>query len=122
MQLSQMNNNNDFISEEDQLEEGDSTDTKKATKGHFFVVSLNAIHEIVKFCGLADDVMSYLVLARHTQGRGQWQQLVSTSGAKAIISGLIKKLIRVVTFGSVVCHTPISYRRHSLVYVVLHKL
>ena len=53
-------------------------------KGHFFVVSLEAIQKIVKSGGLAEEVMSYLVLARHTQGRGQWQRLFSTSGAKAI--------------------------------------
>ncbi len=53
-------------------------------KGHFFVVSLKAIQKIVKSGGLAEEVMSYLVLARHTQGRGQWQRLFSTSGAKAI--------------------------------------
>jgi hypothetical protein len=80
-----MSNNIDVLQTEDELEQADATEAlKKGVKGHFFVVSLEAIHQIIIKGGLADDVMSYLVLARHTQGRGQWQRLLSTSGAKAI--------------------------------------
>jgi hypothetical protein len=80
-----MEENTPISSREKQTEEDNLVETaKKAVKGHFFAVSFRAIQKIVHEGGLAEDIMSYLVLARHTQGRGEWQRMLSTSGAKAI--------------------------------------
>lgn len=52
--------------------------------GHFFQISLGAIKRIIELGGTAEDIISYLVLARHTVGKGEWQYIISTAGANAI--------------------------------------
>jgi hypothetical protein len=43
-----MNDNIDVLQSEDELEQADALEAlKKGVKGHFFVVSLEAIHQII---------------------------------------------------------------------------
>ena len=50
----------------------------------FFAVSMLSIHSIIQFGGDVDDLMAYVVLAKHTTGRGKIPYRLSTAGAKAI--------------------------------------
>lgn len=80
-----MENDINLLPPENEYKDKDVSATpKEGVKGHFFTVSLNAIQRMARQGALAEDIMSYLVLARHTPGRGEWQRVLSTSGAKAI--------------------------------------
>jgi len=50
----------------------------------FFAVSLPVLNRIVKQGGDVSDLMTYLVLAKHTTGWGKWKYQTSTAGAKAV--------------------------------------
>ena len=50
----------------------------------FFGVSVLTLNEIVVHGGDARDLATYLVLANHTNGRGDRQHMDSTAGAKAV--------------------------------------
>jgi hypothetical protein len=50
----------------------------------FFAVSVSVLHDIVARGGDASELLAYLVLAKHTKGRGDNPHTVSTAGCKAI--------------------------------------
>lgn len=50
----------------------------------FFAVSVPVLRRIVEQGGDASDLMTFLVLAKHTTGWGKWKYIASTAGAKAV--------------------------------------
>ena len=55
-----------------------------ANRGEFFAMCIDTARDIVRAGGKAEEVISYMVLARHTQGRGKYKYMLSTAGANAI--------------------------------------
>jgi len=62
----------------------ESEQNKPKVKGEFFAVCVGTIRDIVRQGGTAEQISCFIVLARHTQGRGNWQYRASTAGAKAL--------------------------------------
>lgn len=50
----------------------------------FFAASISTLHEIIDKDGDAGHLFTYLVLAKHTNGRGANAHRISTAGAKAV--------------------------------------
>jgi hypothetical protein len=57
---------------------------KPKARGEFFAACVDTIRDIVRQGGTAEQISCFIVLARHTQGRGNWQYRASTAGAKAL--------------------------------------
>lgn len=55
-----------------------------SNSGNFFIMAFEAVHDIIRKGGKLNELVSYLVLSRHTNGTGNCKHRLSTAGAKAI--------------------------------------
>ena len=69
------------------MEEQQASSTNK---GEFFSVSMQALDAMARQGGSAEDVLAYLVLARHTKGRGAGAGVWTAAGASAIANKAVK--------------------------------